>query len=212
MLHCTVFFSDPTILGKVSQVINKVHSEIKIEKILDESQFKHLNSETHVLICDEESFTKLSLSIDEHQKFKKIIFIGETIEQYENTLTIAFKKIIIQLCSYLNETIEEMYKKEKYIPVPIYKFKLETNYPFDVFVSLSSEKYVKILHKDHEFQAQRLQKLTFNKVKYLYVKSEQYSEVKACLYTPPTKNSTVELVATELNAVEAVQQYMAEIG
>jgi len=123
---------------------------------------------------------------------------------------------VIQLSKWKKELHE--HTNTEHTPVRLRNFTRFSTLPVDVFIRLSEEKFVMLLQKDDMYSGDVLKKYKEKGVKFLYVKSEDYSaladlSVKTLLHLYDRKSmSTEQKQAIQLMAIEDIHKQIDEYG
>jgi HD-GYP domain-containing protein (c-di-GMP phosphodiesterase class II) len=218
MIDCYVFFSDPLMVGKVSQLISRIHNGINIIKVIDAKQILNVSKNEQIkkiILTDDKNYNELSSNNISDQFFTKALIIDEINEEInesnEKVTYINKKYLITRIGTVLDDFVKSTFGEASYLPVQITKVKTEEAYPCEIFVRLSATKYVKVLNKNESFAPDRLQKLLFKNVQFLYIKAEDYSAFNKVLYNREDQPK-LDLVSTEVSAVESLHSYITDLG
>lgn len=213
MINIYVFFSEPLMIGKISELIKRIHKDIKLVKIIDAKQF-HIDEEKqrHILITDYKNHQVLEINGVNEESFDKIIVVDDVEnEEIDNLIYINKKYIITNIGTIIDDYMKEFFKRQQYTPILIKNVAENINYPIEIFVKLSEKKFVKILNANKSFTGGNLQKLILKSVTALYVKSEEYQKIEPFLFRRPEAIGE-DKVSVEISAVESLHNYVEDLG
>lgn len=216
MINCFIFFSDPLTVGKISELIKKINSEITLFNILDVGQFDfdEIQKDNTMLISSGSNLDLLSDADIATDDFHQIYVIDDVEDEVVGNITYVNKKfILVKIGTLIDEYVKEILCKDEFVPISINKLKTNLNYPCEIFIKLSAKKHIKILNDGHHFNSESLQKLIFKNVEFLYIRSSDYNTFCTVFTDDKTDNKKkVDIVNTEINALEAIHNYMEDLG
>jgi len=216
MFTCFVFFSNPALVGKFSNLVTRINPDIKVIKVLDAKQinFEEYQDLKPILITNLEQRKNLEEGKIDESKFAKIISVDDGDESIAgNVHSINQKFIITGLGKIIDDYIVEVHSENRYVPVQIQSLDIVSKYPCDIFVQLSKTKHIKILNAGECFSSNALQKLTLKNVKFLHIQIDAYSKFIEFIQA---KNEVLitqpDPVGDEISAIETIHDYMNDLG
>ncbi len=213
MINIYVFFSEPLMIGKISELIKRIHDDIHLIKIIDAKQF-HIDEEKqrHILITDYKNHQLLEINRINEESFDKIIIVDDVEpEEVDNLVYVNKKYIITNIGTIIDDYMKDFFKRQQYTPILIKNIAENINYPIEIFVKLSHIKFVKVLNSNSSFTGGNLQKLVLKNVTSLYVKSEEYHKIEPFLFRT-SKTIGEDKVSVEISAVESLHNYVEDLG
>jgi hypothetical protein len=214
MINCYIFFPDPLMVGKISQLIERIHDEIKITKIIDIKQLEAENSSDpkDIIITDNENYQVLELNGIYEGYFEKTLIIDDVENNTEGSITYINRSYLItSIGTVVDDFIRLKYPENNFFPITIRKFRNEINYPCEIFVKVSEKKYIKVLNKDNDFPEEILEKLILKNVQFLHVKSEDINAFNNMSFKR-NNNQNSDDVSSEIGAVESLHNYIKDLG
>ena len=214
MINCYIFFPDPLMVGKISQLIERIHDEIKITKVIDIKQFEAENSNDSkdIIITDNENYQTLELNGIYEGYFEKTLIIDDV--ENETTGSVSYinsSYLITSIGTVIDDFIKIRIPVNDFIPVSIQKFQNELPYPCEIFVKLSKKKHIKVLNNDHSFPEDVLEKLILKGVQFLYIKTKDINTFNNMAFKRNNRQKPDE-VSTEIGAVESLHNYIKDLG
>lgn len=213
-----ILFDQIRFLGKVSSVITKVNSEIKIEKYFDVQQLMHHdfsdNNKVYVLVSENEYLVQLEDFDISASQFNSIICIDkEEITLEFDVIFLNQKLILTGLMTRVNDLILSYLPEKDFIPTHNKNIIIGKSYPCDLFIKLSEEKYVKILSKEEMIVQEFKTKYLAKSINYFYIRNSDYNDFTKTAFRKKTifKKREEEVDAT-IDAIEALHSYTKEFG
>lgn len=218
MVNCFVFFADPMVVGKLSALIKRTHSDINIIKIIDIKQIveAYKNQSKDILITDYDCHLTLGPNNISDSLFERTLIIDEVEDEVVDKITYINKKFIL---TNLAGAIEDYYKStgraQEYVATPLKDLKFNLEYPCDIYVKISKIKYLKVLKMNSSFDNETLEKLLDKGVISLYIK-KQDQEIFNTIKSSNSSTSPTALLDEEndgeIDAVESLHRYILDLG
>jgi putative nucleotidyltransferase with HDIG domain len=201
-------------VGKISQLIERIHDEIKITKVIDVKQLKAENSSDpkDIIITDNENYQTLELNGIYEGYFEKTLIIDDVKNNTEGSITYINRSYLItSIGTVVDDFIKLKNPENNFIPISIKKIRNEINYPCEIFVRLSKKKHIKILNKENDFPKEVLEKLILKNVQFLYVKSEDINIFNNMSFERNNEQIS-DGVSSEIGGVESLHNYIMDLG
>ena len=115
------------------------------------------------------------------------------------------------------KSIEEL-SKEELLPMKLRGFYLFNKLPYDVFIELTSTKYVKIITANKKYLHSEINAYAKKRIKHLYLRKNEYLQfledsIEALMIQYDSiKQSSNKVIANQIKSALVIQQYIRSVG
>lgn len=215
MLNCYVFFSDPNLVGKISELVNRLHPDLNIIQLISEQQFvsEKDSMQKDLLISDYKNYQLLEMVNIQEADFEKIFILDDIDTEDDGNISYINKNFLLtSLSTQLDDFVKEKIKKDSYIPVDVSRLKIDIEYPCQIYLKNQHDDYAPIVDQSKKIPTNIIQKIVLRGLKYLYVKVEDYNKLIDVLYSSQDKETMPDQIKADVNAVESVYAFIEDLG